>query len=216
MTKKTKIITGSAAAIALLGAGVAFAQTREDRPDLTRTAVSERSAEMFERMDVNSDGQLNEADREARAAQRFAQLDTNSDGAISEEEFSAMRERRAEAREARGGERKMRGKHHRRGGHGMRGMRGGRMMERADADGNGSVSQAEFSAAMLARFDAADTDNNGTIDAAERKDLQKALKRQLVKRSSLLKIVSAWIITVPVSAFLAALFYFVLRGMMLQ
>lgn len=53
------------------------------------------------------------------------------------------------------------------------------------------------------------------ISAAQRKELQKALKRQLVKRSSLLKIVSAWIITVPVSAFLAAMFYFVLRGMML-
>ncbi|MFD3189726.1 inorganic phosphate transporter [Sedimentitalea sp. HM32M-2] len=53
------------------------------------------------------------------------------------------------------------------------------------------------------------------ISAAQRKELQKALKRQLVKRSSLLKIVSAWIITVPISAFLAALFYFVLRGMML-
>ncbi len=53
------------------------------------------------------------------------------------------------------------------------------------------------------------------ISAAQRKELQKALKRQLVKRSSLFKIVSAWIITVPVSGFLAALFYFVLRGMML-
>lgn len=53
------------------------------------------------------------------------------------------------------------------------------------------------------------------IDAAQRKVLQKALKRQLVHRASLLKIVSAWIITVPVSAFLAALFYFVLRGMLL-
>jgi len=53
------------------------------------------------------------------------------------------------------------------------------------------------------------------IDAAERKVLQQALKRQLVQRSSLLKIVSAWIITVPVSAVLAAMFYFVLRGMML-
>lgn len=53
------------------------------------------------------------------------------------------------------------------------------------------------------------------IDAAERKVLQKALKRQLVKRSALFKIVSAWIITVPVSAFMAALFYYVLRGMML-
>ena len=53
------------------------------------------------------------------------------------------------------------------------------------------------------------------IDAAERKQLQKALKRQLVHRASLLKIASAWIITVPVSAVLAAMFYFVLRGMML-
>lgn len=53
------------------------------------------------------------------------------------------------------------------------------------------------------------------IDKAQRKVLQKALKRQLVKRSSLLKIVSAWIITVPVSALLAAMFYFVLRGMLL-
>jgi PiT family inorganic phosphate transporter len=53
------------------------------------------------------------------------------------------------------------------------------------------------------------------ISAAQRKELQKALKRQLVSRTSLLKIVSAWIITLPVSAFLAALFYFALRGMLL-
>ncbi len=53
------------------------------------------------------------------------------------------------------------------------------------------------------------------ITAAQRKQLRKALKRQLVKRSSLLKIASAWIITVPVSGMLAALFYFAIRGMML-
>lgn len=53
------------------------------------------------------------------------------------------------------------------------------------------------------------------ITAAQRKKLRKALKRQLVKRSSLLKIASAWVITVPISASLAALFFFALRGMML-
>jgi PiT family inorganic phosphate transporter len=53
------------------------------------------------------------------------------------------------------------------------------------------------------------------IQAAERKQLQKALKRQLVHRSSLMKIVWAWIITVPVSGLMAAMFYFVLRGMLL-
>lgn len=57
--------------------------------------------------------------------------------------------------------------------------------------------------------------SEAVITAAQRKELQKALKRQLVSRSSLLKIVSAWIITLPISAFLAALFFFVLRGMML-
>ena len=53
------------------------------------------------------------------------------------------------------------------------------------------------------------------IDASERKQLQKSLKRQLVHRASLMKIVWAWIITVPISAVLAAMFYFALRGMML-
>ncbi len=54
-----------------------------------------------------------------------------------------------------------------------------------------------------------------SISAAQRKELSRALKRQLVKRSALLKIISAWIITVPVSAGLASVFYFALRGMML-
>ena len=53
------------------------------------------------------------------------------------------------------------------------------------------------------------------ISAAQRKKLRKVLKRQLVKRSSLLKIASAWVITVPISGVLAALFFFALRGMML-
>lgn len=53
------------------------------------------------------------------------------------------------------------------------------------------------------------------ISAAQRKELRKALKRQLVSRTALLKIASAWIITLPVSALIAALFYFALRGMLL-
>ena len=55
----------------------------------------------------------------------------------------------------------------------------------------------------------------GVITDEERKRLRKALKRQLVKRTALFKIVSAWIITVPISAALAGLFYFMLRGMLL-
>ena len=53
------------------------------------------------------------------------------------------------------------------------------------------------------------------ITTEQRKRLRKALRRQLVKRSALLKIASAWIVTVPVSAAMAAGFYFMLRGMLL-
>ncbi|BCE00042.1 inorganic phosphate transporter [Marinicellulosiphila megalodicopiae] len=50
------------------------------------------------------------------------------------------------------------------------------------------------------------------INKKERKVLKKAYKHELVKRNHLYKIIAAWIITVPVSGLLAAMMYFVLRG----
>ena len=49
----------------------------------------------------------------------------------------------------------------------------------------------------------------------ERKGLKKVYRHELVKRSALLKIAAAWVITVPASATLAAVLYFTIRGMML-
>ncbi|OOZ40751.1 inorganic phosphate transporter [Solemya pervernicosa gill symbiont] len=49
----------------------------------------------------------------------------------------------------------------------------------------------------------------------ERKDLRKVYRQELVKRSHLLKIAAAWIITVPVSAAIAAMIFFMIRGIML-
>lgn len=49
----------------------------------------------------------------------------------------------------------------------------------------------------------------------ERKALGKVYRHELVKRSALLKIAAAWVITVPVSGIMAALIYFMIRGMML-
>ena len=57
--------------------------------------------------------------------------------------------------------------------------------------------------------------SKGLLTDEDRKQLRKAYRRQLVKRSALFKIVSAWIITVPISALLSAFFYFTLRGMLL-
>ncbi|NDR58782.1 inorganic phosphate transporter [Aliiruegeria sabulilitoris] len=73
--------------------------------------------------------------------------------------------------------------------------------------------QPEAKSEMLDRIKSMGAE--AVITKAQRNELRSALKRQLVKRSSLFKIVSAWIITVPVAAFMAALFFFALRGMML-
>lgn len=48
----------------------------------------------------------------------------------------------------------------------------------------------------------------------ERKSLRSVYRRQLVKRSMVLRIVAAWIITVPMSAAIAALVFFMIRGML--
>jgi PiT family inorganic phosphate transporter len=49
----------------------------------------------------------------------------------------------------------------------------------------------------------------------ERKSLRKVYRNELVKRTHLMRIVAAWVITVPVSGLLAAMLFFTIRGMML-
>jgi len=49
----------------------------------------------------------------------------------------------------------------------------------------------------------------------ELKTLKKARKRKLVRRRYVFAIAAAWVITVPAAALLAALFFFMLRGMLL-
>lgn len=47
----------------------------------------------------------------------------------------------------------------------------------------------------------------------ERKKLRKVYREELVKRSELVKIAAAWVITVPASALLGAMLYFMIFGM---
>ncbi|MBT8449197.1 MAG: inorganic phosphate transporter, partial [Gammaproteobacteria bacterium] len=49
----------------------------------------------------------------------------------------------------------------------------------------------------------------------ERRALKKVYRTELVKRAMLVRIASAWIITVPASALLASIVYFTIRGMLL-
>jgi PiT family inorganic phosphate transporter len=86
--------------------------------------------------------------------------------------------------------------------------------------------------AFLLRFDKAPIDEKGEMlrilkqnakthvapelfSSAERKGLRKVYRGELVKRSQIGKIVAAWVITVPASALLGALFYYAIRGAML-
>lgn len=48
----------------------------------------------------------------------------------------------------------------------------------------------------------------------ERKGLRKVYRQELVKRSQVVKIAAAWVITVPVSALLGAIVFYVIRGML--
>ncbi|SBS27525.1 Sulfate permease CysP [Marinomonas spartinae] len=50
------------------------------------------------------------------------------------------------------------------------------------------------------------------ISKGERKGLKKATKKELVKRSAILRIAAAWVITVPASALLSAMIFYMLVG----
>ncbi len=53
------------------------------------------------------------------------------------------------------------------------------------------------------------------LSKSERKRLKKLYREEMVKRSHLMKIAAAWIITVPASAIMAALLFFTLRGLLI-
>lgn len=183
-----KFLTIGMATAALLGSTAALANHHaggEPRGDVTRAEAQTKAAERFAKMDVNGDGQLSAADREAKRAERFAKTDTDGNGELSLAEMTAAREAhkakrderraergegRAEAGERRGGRGEAgqrSGKRGQRGGE--RGQMAGRMMDRIDTDQSGTISQTEFTAAALARFDAADANSDGTVTADEHK-----------------------------------------------
>ena len=180
-------LTLSIAAATLATAGVALAAPgmgghQMPQGDMTRAQAQARAAEHFAKMDANGDGKLDKTDREAMRAKMFDKLDANDDGAISKSEFEARHRGRADAAQAgQAGERAG----HRMGG-GKRGMRGGHgmMAKMADTNGDGAISQAEFTAGALKRFDRVDADGNGTVTQAERTAARAAMKAKWQERRS--------------------------------
>lgn len=194
MKKKMTLLTLGAALIAVpvLAAPGGDRNMGDANKDgvLTRAEAEAHAKAMFVKLDVNKDGKLDQADRAARHAEKRAQmfdrLDVNKDGSISKAEWdqadAARQAKRAEWKAKRGeragapgngAERHaMRGHHGgKRGGHGGP---GGWM--KADANGDKAISQAEFVAGALARFDRMDANKDGKVTAEERQAMRQAMR----------------------------------------
>jgi PiT family inorganic phosphate transporter len=57
--------------------------------------------------------------------------------------------------------------------------------------------------------------DNQNLSKRDRKSLKKIYRKELVKRSALIRIAGAWVITVPASALLSATIFFTIRGAMI-
>ena len=147
--------------------------------------------EKFAEADANSDGELSQAEmkamhearkerreerratraenREARMAEHFAKMDTDKSGGLSEAELRAMHEARGERRGG-GMHEGKRGKHGRGGSH--------MMLKMADANGDKTVTRAEFDSALAAHFAKADIDGNGSVSAEEHKAARQAMRAE--------------------------------------
>ena len=162
----------------LVLSGLAVAQpTNETRRDgggdINRQQVIERTAQRFERLDVNRDGRLTAEEarqargqrREQRAGLAFDRLDLDRNGNVTRAEFEQAR---GQMREQRGERRAERGE--RRGGRFMRGARGGQTMRTGRMFGEqGFITREQFQQRALVRFDRQDIDRDGTVTVAERR-----------------------------------------------
>lgn len=164
------------------GGMMAMADTNKDGA-ISKAELTAGLEARFAKMDVDKDGKLTQADRDAMRVQRldarFARLDTDKNGQISKAEFAAAHEagadkraeRRAEAGKPGGPEgRKWGGRHH--GGPGKGGMMGGR----GDANKDGTVTRAEFMAGPITMFDKADANKDGKVTADEMKAARQAMR----------------------------------------
>lgn len=121
--------------------GPMFSQADKDGGTLSREAFRDSRAAKFARMDRNSDGYLDEADRRDTANAPKANAKNG--------EWPARRMK---------GERTQRN---------YKKMDRKDMLERLDADGDGRISKDEFIDGAMPMFDKADTDGNGVLDAKE-------------------------------------------------
>jgi Ca2+-binding EF-hand superfamily protein len=142
---------------AAIGAALALPSVVAAQNAPKPTVDQPRAERLFQRMDENRDGVLDQSDMDARRARTFERLDANADGKLDEAERAAQAQKREERREAR-----------------MKRQieRLERLFDRADTDKNGSVSREEFDVEK-ARF----TGEGGKMHERQAKRAERAGER---------------------------------------
>lgn len=137
-------LTAAFALAALLASGaVAPAEARDGEG---RHSPRGGPAAMFERADLDGDGRITRAEMGSMRDERFRRIDADGDGLLTVAELTAK-------------------------GHEKAGRRAERMLERADENGDGAISSAEFAALADRRaahmFERVDANGDGALDRAE-------------------------------------------------
>jgi Ca2+-binding EF-hand superfamily protein len=188
MKRKTLALGVAALAAGIAGAALAQQQMGGMAPHdpfgkatITRAEAQTKAAEMFARMDLNTDGKLDAGDRAVMIGRRFDAMDANHDGALSRQEFLDAHQKMMggaghaggpmHERMGRGPEGGAMGMGHHGGGHHGGGHHGGgmKMMGRMDANGDHAITRDEFLAGALKRFDTADANHDGKLTPEERR-----------------------------------------------
>lgn len=195
-----KLLIGSIALLAAGSASLAIAQVAAApmgghgwmAKSQTRAEVVDKVRGKFERLDVNRDGFLTQAEASTAGKMMgkrmkamspadhnsmFDRLDTSKDGQISRAEFAAAHQGMM-ARHR--GDKSERGAKRMGGMGGMGGMQlGGRMFAMADADKDSRVSLAEATAAATRHFDMADINRDGTLTPEERRHMRQKMMQSM-------------------------------------
>ena len=177
-----KRLLSAAAAMIVLGSGVALAQPmgadghgarghgQHERGE-GRGRGGMNALRMLQVADLNGDNTVTRAEVEQLQGEEFAFRDRNGDGFLDQADASPMRQRmmslREERREARQAAREEAGEE-RSGRRGMRrGDREGGPRQRMDANEDGRISRDEFTSRSAHLFERLDTNADGSVTPAE-------------------------------------------------
>jgi len=124
-----------------------------DEAELRAAHEQRGGAGLIKHLDKNADGKLSKEEAPERMRGHFDEIDANKDGQIEEQELQAMRQQHGGAAHAQG--------------QNPGGRRGGMMMKGLDANNDGKISQAEFTARIPQWFARADANGDGAVTREE-------------------------------------------------